>query len=182
MNELKLTNFNGTETVDSRQVAEAIERPHNDLLKTIRKYCEYLAEGKISLNDFFIESVYEDTIGRTLPCYLCTRKGCEMIANKITGQKGVIFTALYVNAFHNMEQELNDPKQIYGKKSTSAGEVASLIKTLRGVMKDQKSPPEKIALMAKNICDQFGVTLPEKFVEEKRWNGQLFLVGFTPEN
>lgn len=181
MNKLKLTNLNGTETVDSRQVAEAIGKKHKELLRDIRNYSVYLTESRIALSDFFIESTYTDSTGRTLPCYLCTRKGCEMIANKLTGQKGVVFTALYVNAFHAMEQELSNPKKVYGKKSTSAGEVASLIKTLRGVMKDQKSSPEKIALMAKKICDQFGVDLPGKFVEEKRWNGQLFLIGFTEE-
>ena len=166
MNKLKLTNLNGTETVDSRQVAEAIGKRHADLIRDIRTYCGYLNESKIALVDYFIESGYTDSKGETRPCYLCTRKGCEMIANKLTGQKGVVFTALYVNAFHAMEQELSNSKQIYGKKSTSAGEGASLL---------------KIALMAKKICDQFGVDLPGKFVEEKRWNGQLFLIGFTEE-
>lgn len=66
----------------------------------------------------------------------------------------------------------------YSKKSTSVGEVASLIKTLRSTMKDQKSKPRKIAAMAKRICDQFGIELPDNFVEEKRDSGQVFLTGF----
>lgn len=179
MNELKLTNLNGIETVDSRQVAEIIGKPHNELLKDIRKYCEYLGEGKIPHTDFFIESRYITKQNKTMPCYNVTRKGCEMIANKLTGQKGVTFTAMYVNAFHDMENKVNQAPRLYGKKSTSAGEVASLIKVLRGVMKDQKSEPEKIALMAKTVCDQFGVNLPDKFVEKKPFDGQLFLVGFV---
>ncbi len=69
----------------------------------------------------------------------------------------------------------------YSKKSTSVGEVASLIKTLRGVMKDQKSKPRKIAVMAKTVCDQFGINLPDKFVEEKRDSGQFVFPGFTEE-
>lgn len=182
MNKLILTNLNGMETVDSRQVAEAIGKKHYDLIKDIRRYSDYLNEGKISAVDFFIESSYADSKGETRPCYLCTRKGCEMIANKLTGKKGAVFTALYVNAFHEMETKIKESPRLYGKKSTSAGEVASLIKVLRGVMKDQKSEPEKIALMAKTICDQFGVDLPEKFVEKKRFDGQLFLIGFTENN
>lgn len=178
MNKFRITNLDGVETVDSRQVAEAIGKEHSKLLRDIRTYCDYLNESKIGLVDFFIESSYTDSKGETRPCYNVTRKGCEMIANKLTGQKGVIFTAMYVNAFHSMEDKLNKPAK-YGKKSTSAGEVASLIKTLRSVMKDQKSEPEKIALMAKGICDQFGVNLPEKFVEKKHFDGQLFLIGFT---
>lgn len=179
MKELKLTNLNGTEVVDSRQVAEAVGKEHSKLLRDIRTYCDYLNESKIGLVDFFIESTYNDGKGEERPCYLCTRKGCEMIANKLTGKKGVTFTALYVNAFHEMESKIKESPQLYGKKSTSAGEVASLIKVLRSVMKDQKSDSEKIALMAKTVCDQFGVNLPEKFVEKKPFDGQLFLIGFT---
>lgn len=70
----------------------------------------------------------------------------------------------------------------YSKKSTSVGEVASLIKTLRGVMKDQKSKPRKIAAMAKMVCDQFGINLPDKFVEEKRDSGQFTFPGFPEED
>lgn len=116
MNELEILKFNGVEVADSRQVAEVVEKEHHKLLRDIRTYCDYLTESKIGLSDFFIESTYTDQTGRTLPCYLITRKGCEMIANKMTGQKGVIFTAKYVNAFHKMEQQLkgqNNSEKIY---------------------------------------------------------------------
>lgn len=36
---------------------------------------------------------------------MLTKKGCEMVANKLTGEKGVIFTAMYVEAFNKMEQQ-----------------------------------------------------------------------------
>lgn len=107
MNELTLTNFNGVETIDSRLVAEAIGKKHKELLRDIRNYSAYLTESKIALSDFFIESTYIDSTGRALPCYYCTRKGCEMIANKMTGAKGVTFTAMYINAFHKMEEHIN---------------------------------------------------------------------------
>lgn len=178
MNKFKITNLDGVETVDSRQVAGAIGKEHRELLKSIRRYSEYLNESKIAPVDFFIESSYTDSKGETRPCYNVTRKGCEMIANKLTGHKGVIFTAMYVNAFHSMEENFHKPTK-YGKKATSAGEVASLIRTLRSIMKDQKSEPEKIALMAKGVCDQFGVNLPEKFVEKKPFDGQMLLIGFV---
>ena len=110
--ELTIMNFNGIETVDSRQVAQAVGKNHADLMRDIRKYCGYLTESKIALSDFFIESSYQDSTGRTLPCYQITRKGCEMVANKMTGQKGTVFTALYVNAFHAMEQHIKHGKAI----------------------------------------------------------------------
>ena len=61
---------------------------------------------KINTSDFFIPSTYTDETGRTLPCYLCTRLGCDMIANKMTGEKGTLFTAAYVTKFRRMEKEL----------------------------------------------------------------------------
>ncbi len=47
--------------------------------------------------------------------------------------------------------------------------VASLINSLRGVMKDQRSAPAKIATMAEGICRQFGITIPPDFVEVSPW-------------
>ena len=110
MNKLQIINKNGVEVVDSREVAQMVEKPHNDLMKSIRNYCEALTAGDFSLSDFFIESSYKDPTGRTLPCYLITKKGCDMVANKMTGEKGVLFTAAYVTAFEEMREKLSAPK------------------------------------------------------------------------
>lgn len=109
MNELIITNMGGIKTADSRQVAELIGKEHKNLMQDIRKYCGYLDELKIQPVDFFLESTYIDGKGEERPCYLVTRKGCEMIANKLTGKKGTAFTALYINAFHEMEQQIRQP-------------------------------------------------------------------------
>lgn len=104
-----VTHMNGDkaiEVVESREVAQVVGKEHSKLIRDIRTYEEYLTEANFGLSDFFIESTYTDSTGRTLPCYLITRKGCEMIANKMTGKKGVIFTAQYVNAFHDMKETI----------------------------------------------------------------------------
>lgn len=94
MNLLKAHDFHGKKVIDSREVAEMVERNHNELLKSIRTYSSHLAEGEFPLSEFFIESTYKDSTGRELPCFLITEKGCDMIANKLTGKKGVLFTAM----------------------------------------------------------------------------------------
>ncbi len=106
MNELTIINQNGQQVIDSREVAEMVGKPHNDLMKSIRTYCEYLGKGKISQSDFFIESTYQNSQNKTQPCYLLTKKGCDMVANKMTGEKGVLFTAAYVTAFERMREAL----------------------------------------------------------------------------
>lgn len=109
MREITLRNENGqVATITSLEVAEMVNKRHTDLMRDIRRYLEQLAESKIALSDFFTESNYKDSTGRTLPCYNVTKKGCEFIAHKLTGVKGTEFTALYINKFHTMEEQLNE--------------------------------------------------------------------------
>ncbi len=95
------------QTLNSLEVAEMIEKEHSKLLRDLHRYEEQFIEAKIGFNDFFQKSTYKDSIGRTLPCYLITLKGCEFIAHKLTGIKGTIFTARYINRFHEMQDIIN---------------------------------------------------------------------------
>ncbi len=97
------------QTLDSREVAEMVEKEHRQILKDIRRYIEQFNEGKISPVNFFKESTYKDAKGEIRPCYRITKKGCEFIAHKLTGTKGTIFTACYINRFHEMESILSEP-------------------------------------------------------------------------
>lgn len=91
-------------TLDSRDVAEMVEKNHSHLLRDIKTYIEYLSTNpKLDSLDFFIESTYLDGKGEERPNYQITKKGCEFIAHKLTGQKGTLFTATYINRFHEME-------------------------------------------------------------------------------
>lgn len=91
-------------TIDSREVAEMVDKQHKDLLRDIRTYIGYLGESKIAPSDFFIESTYVNSQNKEQPCYLLTKQGCEMVANKLTGKKGVVFTARYVQRFNELEK------------------------------------------------------------------------------
>lgn len=92
MNNLIVQNINGRLYVDSREVAEMVEKRHNDLLRDIKRYCEVLSQNEPNANlrsaDYFVPATYQDNLNRTKPCYLLTRKGCDMVANKMIGEKG----------------------------------------------------------------------------------------------
>ena len=112
MNELTIIDRSGVDVVDSREVAEAIGKQHAHLMRDIKNYCDILeksSESKIGLADFFIPSTYIDSQDKERPCYLLTKKGCDMVANKMTGEKGVIFTAMYVSAFEKMREKIAKP-------------------------------------------------------------------------
>ncbi len=166
MNPLTLINTDGGVYADSRDVAQAIEKNHSDLLRTIHSYCEILSESNFALADFFVEGEYEDAQGKPRPCYLITRKGCDMIANKLTGKKGVLFTAAYVTAFEKMTEQLTTTgTQFFPPKATSAGEVSSLIKNVRITMERQNSAPIKVARQTELLLRHFGIPVIDDFTE-----------------
>ena len=99
--------------IDSREVAEMVDKRHSDLLRDIDTYIQYMENGKLrdglksGVSEFFIkESYVSEDGGRSYRKYDCTKKGCELIAHKLTGQKGTIFTARYIDRFHEMEKTL----------------------------------------------------------------------------
>lgn len=95
------------QTLSSVEIADMVEKSHSNLIRDIRRYTDQFNEGKIFPVDFFNESTYKDSKGETRPCYRVTKKGCEFIAHKLTGTKGTVFTARYINRFHEMETELS---------------------------------------------------------------------------
>ena len=87
---------------------------HTDLMRKINGYVEILLNAKLRSVDFFIEDSYKDASGKENKCYQLTRKGCDMVANKLTGEKGVLFTAAYVTRFEESEKDkLTKERNIY---------------------------------------------------------------------
>lgn len=112
MYELKLTEHRGQIVADSRDVARAIGKEHWHLLRSIHTYCKHLGQSKIGCSKFFIPSTYLSEQGKEMPCYYLTRMGCDMVANKMTGERGTLFTAAYVTRFHEMEAELTKRREL----------------------------------------------------------------------
>lgn len=100
------------------EIAEMMETSHRNILrklegqnvkgKRIKGIIDVLTEANLGVSDFFTESTYEDASGKTNKCYNCTRKGCEFLAHKFQGEKGIRFTAAYINKFHDMEQAITE--------------------------------------------------------------------------
>lgn len=107
MKELTIKNYKGINVTDSREVAEMIGKKHAHLMRDIQGYEKVISENpKLDSQNFFIKDTYKvDGNNKTYDCYLLTKQGCEMVANKMTGEKGILFTAEYVQAFNKMEQQ-----------------------------------------------------------------------------
>lgn len=163
MNELIKT------TITSLEVAEMMETEHKRLLRKLegdkerKGYIQILTESQMGLSDFFIPSTYRDASGKENKCYQVTKLGCDFLANKSTGEKGVIFTARYVKRFYEMEHK--EKEKIYDTKATSLGEVASYVKEMDKRLDKQGTPPWKVCEAFKMVSEQFGICLPDDFVK-----------------
>ena len=167
----------GTYTIDSREVAKMVNKEHKNLLRDIRNYIKDMnevAQLNFEPGEFFQQSNYFDENQQPRPSYQITKKGCEFISNKLTGKKGTLFTAAYINRFHEMEQALSLP-QHETTKAFSIGEVASMTKILITTMRKQGSSDHEIAQQVELTCKQFGVEVLPHFIKPKPRHKQLGL-------
>lgn len=114
----------------------------------------------MSVTDYFIKSTYKTEQNKEMPCYQVTRLGCDFLANKFTGEKGVLFTARYVKKFHEMENQI---RQI--PLTEHPGEVANYLKEMGRRMEKERIAPYKIAEAFKMVSEQYGIQLPNDFVK-----------------
>lgn len=160
MNELRKT------TITTLEVAEMMETEHSKIIRKLegskdrKGFIRILTEAQMGVSDYFIPTTYRDSSGKENKCYQVTKLGCDFLANKSTGEKGVIFTARYVRRFYEMEHQIKQIPLI-----EHPGEVANLIKVLSNRMDKQGSVPYRVAEMAQKICEQYGIQLPEDFVK-----------------
>ncbi|WP_340392005.1 ORF6C domain-containing protein [Paenibacillus sp. FSL E2-0190] len=97
-------------TINSREVAIMTDVRHSDLLRSISGYIRVLENAELRSQDFFIPSIYKvEGNNKNFGCFELTRKGCDMVANKMTGEKGILFTAAYVTKFEAMEEKFKNP-------------------------------------------------------------------------
>lgn len=110
MNKLTIKNITidgqAIPVVDSKEVAEILGKEHKNLLRDIKGYIDILEGSKLSSRDFFIADEYLNSQNKMQPCYQLTKKGCDMVANKMSGKKGVLFSAEYVTRFDEMEKQI----------------------------------------------------------------------------
>ena len=176
MFDLTVIEKEGQLVTDSREVAEMIGKNHADLLRDIRTYKGYLSKSNFALANFFIESNYIDTQGKDRICYLLTKKGCDMVANKMTGTKGVLFTAAYVTKFDEMEKQLRklEPEDMMIAQLQEMKKVRLMVEQNKQVTKKLESridsldcsniegtPQQRLNAMVKKIAFDNGLTFAQ---------------------
>ena len=102
--EYQLYERDGKPFCDSLQIAEAFERYHFHVIKTI----EALTDTRSGLSEKFRlanfqESFYKDASGKKNKKYLLTKDGFSMVVMEFKTAKARQFKELFVNRFNSME-------------------------------------------------------------------------------
>lgn len=148
-------------TIDSREVAEMMGKTHSELLKSIQGsgknlgIIPILTKGNFHVVDYFIESNYKDAKGEERKCYLCTKMGCEMLGNKLQGEKGILFTAKYVKRFNDMENQLKEQENKFKLPQTYKEALLQLV--------EQVEANEQLQLENENLTIENRLLQGEKF-------------------
>lgn len=122
MNKDLLNLSNNELTIDSREVAEMLGINHWEILRKldgtdkVKGIIPILTNNKIVVSKYFIQSEYKDLSGKRNKCYLCTKLGCDFLANKFNGEKGILFTAKYVERFNAMERSIKENSILIANK------------------------------------------------------------------
>ena len=103
-------------TITTIEIAEMLGMKHYKILEKLdgtkdgktKGIIDILTHHDFVVSDYFIPSTYKDASGKENKCYLVTKLGCDLLANKFTGEKGILFTARYVKKFDEMEQKINN--------------------------------------------------------------------------
>ncbi|MCC5427830.1 MULTISPECIES: Rha family transcriptional regulator [Clostridium] len=176
MEKVSLSIQNGQPVVTSRQITDDFGKEHSKVIRSI----ETIIESNSSQNwlQYFIPSEYKDNSGKSNKEYLLTRNGFSLLVMGFTGAKALQWKLKYIEAFNKMEDALRR-----GNPSLTIKEVVQMIKETRSIMKEQGSSPSEIAIVVKDICEQFNIKLPDCFVkpEETTLNDVYDMIDFIFE-
>ncbi len=156
MNELSIKQM----TISSIEVAEMLGVEHYKIIRKLegakerKGYIQVLADAQMGVSDYFIEDSYKDNSGKTNKCYQFTKLGCDFIANKFTGEKGIIFTAKYVKRFNEMTKYIKEQSSNKTQFQVPFDEVIKAVSVIAGDLKVNEASK---LLMYEKTCNSYGV-------------------------
>ena len=155
--------------ISSREVAEMMEVTHKNLLRKIGDINKVFGSSKLSHEKYWIEGTFENR-GKQYKEYLVSKEGCEFLAHKSTGEKGILFTHRYMERFKEMEQIIEQgsqqvitAKQVEEIATTVATTVATTIATtilerLNKIIPDNTPKSEQISFNNTPVYTPYSVT------------------------
>ena len=139
-------------TITTIEIAEMLGMKHYKILEKLdgtkdgktKGIIDILTRHDFVVSDYFIPSTYKDASGKENKCYLVTKLGCDFLANKFTGEKGVLFTAKYVKRFDEMEQTIRNPYNLPTTYKEALVQLLEKVEENERLLEDNKHKQEVI--------------------------------------
>ena len=147
-------------TITSVEIAEMMGVNHFEILRKLEGNSKVIGilptmtDNKIVVSDYFIPSTYQDASGKENRCYLVTKLGCDFLANKFTGEKGILFSAKYVKRFREMEETIQTG--ILDNLSTEMQALIMHDKKIQAVVEHIETHDKKIKTLENTMTIDYG--------------------------
>lgn len=156
--------------ISSLEVVEMVGRRHDQVLRDIKTIIEHFGDDHKSVGNYFIEETYQDNLNRTKPCYLLTKKGCELYGTRMTGEKGTQFAVKYIERFNEMEQ-----KQVQNVVPLSKDQAlvtvlrttADLVEDTQAIKIEQHEIRKELSIINEKVEEQITLTSGEQRTVQK---------------
>ena len=139
--QIEISTEYGIPMVSSLQMAEHFGKPHNEVLKSIRKIIDECPEDFRLGN--FSQSSYINEQSKEQPCFNLTRDAFSLVAMGFTGKKAFAWKVKYIEAFNALEQEvvanlrtferIRQFVELPGKLDPTTGQI-KLVSCIRGLL------------------------------------------------
>jgi len=170
---LTIIKHEGGAYIDSREIAEFIGKRHRTLIRDIFGYIKYMrnfARFNFEPSDFFVESTYTDNFGFKQTCYLVSKVGCELLMNRLNGEKAIAFTAAYVAKFSEYEAAEREAEKKFNAK-TRLSEFNSAVKNVLNGMAQSYAKPEQVMDFLAGVYEPLGIKVMD---ENSNFNGKEY--------
>lgn len=139
-------------TITTIEISEMLGMKHYKILEKLdgtkdgktKGIIDILTHHNFVVSDYFIPSTYKDASGKENKCYLVTKLGCDFLANKFTGEKGILFTAKYVKRFDEMEQTIKNPYNLPTTYKEALVQLLEKVEENEKLLEDNKHKQEVI--------------------------------------
>lgn len=160
-NEINLINQDGEILVSSKEVAEHFGKRHDNIMVSINK----IKEDVLNFKEMFFEHNLPDTYGRKQKAYLMNRDGFTLLAMGFTGKKAMEWKLKYINAFNEMEKQLNSPELQIARALVTANKLLEIKNEEIRLLNENIEDQVKLLALAMGNSDRYIVSDIAKFYD-----------------
>ena len=158
-NEIELINRDGEILVSSKEIAEHFGKVHRSVIRNIRE----IEDGTKLCTPLFYKSTWINLQNKKQPMYLMNRDGFTLLAMGFTGKKAVEWKLKYINAFNEMEKQLNSPELQIARALVAANEMIKTKDSQINLLTKQSEDQVKLLALAMGNNDRYIVRDIAKF-------------------